>query len=160
MIYGVARYRRGTNRQWSSEVGLAALAVISVCAAAYSVSAKGADYLISNAKRISGFADWPCDVLPLHPLITLPRIVTHPPVTEIQSHLQSGRQPLVINVERRVAEERKAAGPRWKRFLRKEYWQRWWLKRRTVRVAEPENLFPDWRLEEPDDAHPVRALIK
>lgn len=142
MMYGFARYRKGTRRQWSADIGLANLAVNSVCAAAYSISARGADYLISNVSRIAGFADWPCDVLPLHPLITLPRLATHPPLTATQSHLQSGRAALVDAQRREFLERRAAAGPRWKRFGRKEYWERWWLKRRTIRIAEPEGLSP------------------
>src|SRR5699024_7975727 len=81
-------------RRWSNEIKLAPLAANSWSAIAYSVTAYGADYILSGSKRISGFADWPVDMMPLIPTVTLPMIVRHPPRLADNSYIEAGRLAL------------------------------------------------------------------
>src|SRR5690625_1450050 len=115
MMYMTARHFRRGRRRWSEAIELAPLAENSFCAAAYSISASGAHYLLSRTKPLQAHADWPCDMLPLHPMITLPRLVNHPPLTTEQSYLMAKRAPLLDFRRRELLARRAAAGSRWKR---------------------------------------------
>src|SRR5690625_3552736 len=94
MGYGTARVYRYRNRRWSNDIELAPLAQRSWSAIAYSVTAHGAGYILSGSERVSGFADWPVDIMPLMPVVTLPMIVGHPPRLANNSYIEAGRLAL------------------------------------------------------------------
>ncbi|VDC33615.1 glycosyltransferase family 25 protein [Pseudogemmobacter humi] len=94
----------------------------------YSISAKAAGYILEHSRPLAGLADWPCDVMPLSPLVTLPRIVDHPDIVVSDSALERER-----DASRKSAAS--SASPRALRFFRTKYWRRWWLKRRTKKIS-------------------------
>jgi len=124
--WGARVYYR-QRRQLTDQITLIPLAVNSCLTSGYSISEKGARYILDHAVPLGGLADWPCDIMPLAPLVTLPRIVDHPPFTFTHSTLEMDRQLLTGS--------RNTRSKRWKRFLRGSYWKRWWLKRRTRRIS-------------------------
>src|SRR5690625_4444400 len=94
MDYWPARVFWRQRRSWSSEIELAPLAENTTCADAYSIPAECAQHMLSKSMPLAGLADWPCDVRPLDPLFTVPRIVTHLPANSAHSHLKSERDTL------------------------------------------------------------------
>lgn len=118
-------YRR--RRRWSDQIMLIPLGENACLTTGYSVSQKGARYILGRTVPLGGLADWPCDLMSLAPLATLPRIVAHPSITTTNSTLEIDRQVLGGQSERCPNRKR--------RFLRASYWRRWWLKRRTRRVS-------------------------
>src|SRR5699024_6250809 len=79
MIYSWALAYRKKWRELTDRVMLAPLARNAFAAAGYSISARGARYVLRHGVPVSGFADWPCDVTLLRPLATVPQIIRHPP---------------------------------------------------------------------------------
>ena len=57
----------------------------------YSVSPKACRFIMSNSLPITIPADWPCDLMPLKPRITCPRLVTAPVEQSGQSILMDER---------------------------------------------------------------------
>ncbi len=87
----------------------------------YVISREGAEYILANALPLSRPADWPCDLGPLTKYACTPRLVDHPDKASSNSSLEQGR--------------RKPKRPRIHRFLRKEYWRNWRLKRSSTLIA-------------------------
>lgn len=88
---------------------------------AYVISRKGAEYILENALPLSRPADWPCDLGPLSKYACNPRLVDHLDKVASGSALEKGR--------------RTPTRPRLHRFLRKEYWRNWRLKRSSTLIA-------------------------
>jgi glycosyl transferase family 25 len=89
----------------------------------YTISATAAAGLRAASLPISFTADWPCDISRFGALATWPRLIGHPMASPDQSHISGDRvQPQ----------------HRGRRFLRPDYWQRWWRKRRSVRLPDAE----------------------
>lgn len=87
-------WRHGT-RQLFPDVQIRGLSENAFMAAGYSLSARGADYMVRNSSPISERADWPCDVTRIKAVITIPRLVMHPDPDSEQSSLSKGRANLV-----------------------------------------------------------------
>lgn len=92
---------------------------------AYSLTNGAARYIVSRCQPLACHADWPCDMMPLRPLVAVPRLVTQPPVSVSQSSLEA---------ERLQSSARSSKAGRWKRFGKATYWHRWLLKRATLRI--------------------------
>lgn len=131
MDYWPARVFWRQRRSWSSEIELIPLAENTCLASGYSISAEGARYMLSRTTPLAGLADWPCDLAPLQPLITFPKLVQQPQTLSGHSYLEAERAAL-LESER---ETRAPATSRWARFGRRDYWRRWWMKRRTRRIS-------------------------
>lgn len=127
MDYGPARVFWRQRRSWSNEIALAPLAENAHLTSGYSISARGARYMLAQTMPLAGLADWPCDMIPLRPLITVPRLVQQPEACASDSDLKSERDFLIEN--------RDPIAARWRRFGRRDYWRRWWMKRRTRRIS-------------------------
>lgn len=93
----------------------------------YSLSAKAAHYILARSRPLAGLADWPCDIMPLAPLVTLPHLVNHPYIEVSGSTLERERDAARKSVT--------PSGSRVLRFFRASYWRRWWFKRRTKKVS-------------------------
>lgn len=130
MGYHPVRIFRYRTRRWSREIRIAELAELTWSTIAYSISARGAEYILSHSPRLAGVADWPVDLLPLRPCVTLPAIVTHP-LSSPDSSIEVERAPRQAMAVGQEAEQPSQFQPRWARFGRTDYWQRWWFKRRS-----------------------------
>lgn len=126
MDYWPARVFWRRRQRWSDEITLLPLAENTCLASCYSISARGAAYMLSQTAPLAGLADWPCDMVPLGPLVTVPRLAHQAPESVAKSSLSSERDDLF--------EQREPGGRRWTRFGRRDYWRRWWMKRRTRRL--------------------------
>lgn len=93
----------------------------------YSLSAKAAHYILARSRPLAGLADWPCNLMPLAPLVTLPHLVDHPNTEVSGSTLERERDAARKSVA--------PSGSRALRFFRASYWRRWWFKRRTKKVS-------------------------
>lgn len=115
--YGTARiWRFGFRSQRISEaVRLVATVRNSGLANAYSISSSAAAFLLDNALPISLPADWPCNLMPLAPKITVPRLCAHPNIYLDQlSHLACGREHAKsLAAGRDSSEERRNPLPKW-----------------------------------------------
>lgn len=69
-------------------------------ATGYALSTKAARFILEKSIPVSLPADWPCDLSPIKPSVTVPRIVGHPPADHEGSHLYQPR-----NVSKRNAKE-------------------------------------------------------
>lgn len=114
------------RRRLTEDIALVPIAENASLTTGYCISARGARFLLAAATPMAGLADWPCDTIPLGALVTSPRIVTHPPITASTSAIEAERVLLDAR--------RPPATGRLKRFLRKAYWQRWWVKRFATRL--------------------------
>lgn len=123
--YKSARYFPWSVRALSPNVKVARSGVNAGLATGYSLSAQAAGHILSNARPLRGLADWPCDLQPLRPLITLPDIVSQPKAIKGHSTLEAGRRPL-----RDVPKVGRV-----NRFGRRAYWRRWLLKRLTRKIG-------------------------
>lgn len=83
----------------------------------YSLSAKGAKFLVENSLPLRAPADWPCSTLPLRPLVAVPRLVDQPE-EKACSVIANGRRY-----------EKKRAKRKLQRFFQKRWWHRGWEKR-------------------------------
>ena len=92
----------------------------------YSISHRGAAYILENGLPLRGPADWPCDVTGLPTMLALPRVVDHPAWENSDSALEAARGAIVSSAtsEKRIL-----------LFLKRAYWRRWWFKRRTTRIS-------------------------
>lgn len=89
---------------------------------AYTLNKEVAQYIVSKSQPLVSHADWPCDMMPICPVVALPRLVTQPPVSTSQSTLERAR----------LQSASQAKQPhRWRRFGRASYWRRWARKRTT-----------------------------
>jgi glycosyl transferase family 25 len=117
----------GRRRRWSDDISLIPLAANASLATGYSLSARGARYMLHHTMPVGGLADWPCDMTGLGGLVTWPRLVDHPPFETSDSAIEKARRALVDGLE----------PPRGRalRFLSAAYWRRWWFKRRTRKIS-------------------------
>ncbi|WP_039017052.1 glycosyltransferase family 25 protein [Halocynthiibacter namhaensis] len=81
----------------------------------YYITQAGAVKMLAATGKISGVADWPCDISTLDCRALMPRTVTSPPADVAISHIHEQRKNLV-------------ASSTSMRFLTPTYWKRWWLK--------------------------------
>lgn len=126
MDYMHARYRPWKKKRYFDHIKLVQLVENAGLTTAYSLSRFSTEYILSRSSPLRAAADWPCDVTPLQPLVTVPRLVTQPPASENHSAIEIERAPLIAERRRRN---------RWKRFGRMKYWKRWLSKKatRTIR---------------------------
>ena len=92
----------------------------------YSISHRGAAYILENGLPLRGPADWPCDVTVLPTMLALPRVVDHPAWETDASTIEAGRDAIVSA----MGTEKSSF-----RFFKRAYWRRWWFKRRTARIS-------------------------
>ena len=123
MDYSYARYWPWKTKQFKG-VKFRELAQNAVTATAYSLSLNAAQYILSQSRPLKGFADWPCDMMPLRPLATVPRLATQPAICLTHSTLEAGRL-------QSMAAAARSKPARWKRFGSASYWRRWVFKRTT-----------------------------
>lgn len=93
----------------------------------YSISKRGAEYILSHGLPLRQPADWPCDVTPLPAMLAFPRVVDHPPWEGSDSTIEADRRAIQLS----ILKERRS----FRRFFKRAYWRRWWFKRLTVRVS-------------------------
>jgi glycosyl transferase, family 25 len=91
--YGPARiWRFGTGkRRETRKLFSERLVYNAALATAYSLSHRGAAYLLENALPLRCVADWPCDLKPIRPRIIRPKLVGRLPRSH-NSTLESGRR--------------------------------------------------------------------
>ena len=121
-----ARVRRGSARQLAPGLTLHRLVANASLSTGYSISRRGAQHVLAHSSPLAGLADWPCDIAALGALVTVPRIVDHPP-DAAGSGIEAAR--------RRLVDAKPREELRWKRFSRRAYWVRWWCKRRGRKVS-------------------------
>lgn len=119
-------WRMGKRRRLPAGFTLAAWAETASLATGYSISAKGAAHIRKHGLPLRSIPDWPCDLLPIAPVLTLPRVVDHPDWTLEHSALEKGRRDAVA-----VQRARKSG----LKYLRRAYWKRWIFKRLTQKVS-------------------------
>lgn len=81
----------------------------------YYITQAGAVKMLAATGKISGVADWPCDITALDCRALMPRPVTQPSPDVTTSHIHEQRKNHV-------------ASSTYRRFLASTYWKRWWLK--------------------------------
>lgn len=121
--YNNARYYRWPCPKFFAQVKLARVVQNAHLTSGYSLSNQAAQYMLLHSRPLAGCADWPCDLQPLKPKITLPRLITQPPINPANSVLHEERKLMLEAVSR------KPRSGRWKRFGRASYWRRWIIKR-------------------------------
>lgn len=82
----------------------------------YYLTQAAARKLIKATGKISGVADWPCDIASLDCRALMPRVVAGPTMEGEASQIHEQRKDLVVSNAS-------------KRFLTCCYWKQWWLKR-------------------------------
>lgn len=135
MDYAGARCHRFRRNYNFNGVRLVQLARTCALTTGYALSVAAAEYIISRSHPLRGPADWPTDITPLHPLITVPRLVYQPSNKDTSSDLEIERR--VIDDEAfslHLSDNRRGRKSRWKRFGRASYWRRWWFKRMTKAI--------------------------
>ncbi len=121
-----ARVRRGSSRLLAPGIAVHRLVSNASLTTGYSISRRGAQHVLACSTPLAGLADWPCDMVALGALVTVPRIVDHPPDTA-GSEIETAR--------RRLVDANPGEPQRWKRFSRRAYWVRWWFKRRSRKIS-------------------------
>lgn len=127
MDYFGARYYPWKTRSFFDEVQIVQAARNACLASGYSLSAKAAGYILSQSRPLKGLADWPCDLQPIKPHITLPCLIRQPPPNPDQSSLERDRKPLRKPQKKGIQH----IIERWKRFGSSSYWRQWCMKRFT-----------------------------
>jgi glycosyl transferase family 25 len=122
-----ARVKLWGRRRWKPGISLLLLAENASLTTGYSLSAAAAKYLLNQATPLAGLADWPCDLMAIGPVVTQPPLIRHPDPNLANSDIEPGRRALVSAMD--------TGGSRWRRFLRKSYWKRWWFKRTTRKIS-------------------------
>lgn len=132
--YGWARVWKGGVRRPNVKgaFGLARLVFNAGLATGYSISREGCQFMLDNSVPISLPADWPCDLRPLGPLVTVPRLV-QPPPSGYGSHISKARQQAKNNA---ILKGKDNARERWTHQL---------LKRRRSEARNP----PPWHYPYP-----------
>lgn len=113
-----ARVARGSARALAGGQAWRLL-LPSLLTTGYTISARGAGFMLAQTQPLAGTADWPCDITRLGALAMDPPAIGHPDEAAGPSHLRGERR-------RRVAP--------W-RFFTLGYWRRWWAKRRAYRLS-------------------------
>lgn len=93
----------------------------------YTISQAAAAHILQHGLPLRAPADWPCDVSSLQTMLALPRVVDHPQVGGGESFIETER----ASIERKPRQK----GNRSRRFFKRNYWRRWWVKRMTERVS-------------------------
>lgn len=109
----------GAKIRLTKNIALLKLSLPSCLTTGYSISAKAAQHLIEAGTPLSDVADWPGDILELEAVVCSPRVVTHTDQSFGPSHLRN---------------ERTTVKPNLSRFLRADYWRRWYVKRLSRRI--------------------------
>lgn len=122
-----ARVWRQGHLAFLPEITFLPLASNASLSTGYSLSAKAACYILEHSRPLAGLADWPCDLMPLAPVVTLPRLVDHPNIGVSGSTLERARKD--------AKKSATPAGSRSLRFFKAGYWRRWWFKRRTKKIS-------------------------
>lgn len=122
MDYDGAIYYRWSTKKLFGRVRLVKSVQNMALTSGYSLSAYAANYILSQSRPLTGVADWPCDLQPLKPKFTLPRLITQP--DEPRDSSLEGERNLHIKSEKKKRETH-----RWKRFSRASYWRHWIVKR-------------------------------
>lgn len=81
----------------------------------YYLTQTAARKIIDATGRISGVADWPCDIAALDCRAVMPRVIAAPPMEAEMSQIHEQRKDLIVSNAS-------------KRYLTYRYWKRWWLK--------------------------------
>ncbi|MCX7685510.1 MAG: glycosyltransferase family 25 protein [Acetobacteraceae bacterium] len=126
--YGSARVMRGTEREAIPGVVTYELALPAALAVAYSVSAPAAAALLRAATPVAATADWPCDTTRLGARIVVPKLVHHPTPSVVPSTIGGARRARDLG----LPDPKK----RLSRFVRRDYWRRWWRKRGSFWLPE------------------------
>lgn len=125
MFYSGARRKILRKSIRSRQATLAPLSGNAYSTAGYALSASAAQYILSNSRPLAGTADWPCDLGPIRPMATIPRLLLHPERIAGQSSLQDARQAsgaLATRISYLRAGE-SSHQIRWKRLVRPEFWR-------------------------------------
>lgn len=93
----------------------------------YALSQNAASFILDHALPLRSPADWPCDLGPLGPYCTEPRIVDHPVAEQAGSTLGAKRNTLVERQKRSLRYGRK--------YLESRYWKKKWMKMITRRLS-------------------------
>jgi len=96
----------------------------------YTLSSRGAAFLVANSLPLQRPADWPCDITPLKPLAVLPRLVDRPE-DRSDSTIEKSRS-LEFATKPRIAKTRKN---RILRRFRSSWWRKKFLKRFAYRIS-------------------------
>lgn len=138
MDHHIARASFFGHRKWSDFITLAPLAANAYAATGYSITRKAAQFLRDNGTPLAGVADWPCDMQPLRPLATLPRLIESPPEADPKSAIEPGRREKMdeqLDREFPILKNNKRRGQSPLRIFRRAYWKRWRLKHFTFRIS-------------------------
>lgn len=138
MFYSGARRKILRKSIRSRQATLAPLSGNADSTAGYALSASAAQYILSNSRPLAGTADWPCDLEPIRPMATIPRLLVHPERIEGQSSLQDMRKTLQSTTRPppyfRDGEEFRQI--RWKRYGRASYWKYAWSQRGSGKMKQ------------------------
>jgi glycosyl transferase, family 25 len=115
-----ARVRPGTDVELSPGFSAHRIALPPFRTTGYAISHSGADFLLRACDKIAMTADWPADIARIRTYAIWPRVVRPRATTEGSS----------------IAEVRRtqAVSGRWRRFLRRDYWQRTGAKFGSLRL--------------------------
>lgn len=86
----------------------------------YTLSSRGAAYLVAHSLPLQRPADWPCDITPLKPLAVIPRSVERPE-DETNSTIEASRN--------RLSSERRNRFKTRKERLFRKFRSSWWRKK-------------------------------
>ncbi|QPZ89700.1 glycosyltransferase family 25 protein [Thioclava electrotropha] len=93
----------------------------------YAINQQAASFILEQALPLRCPADWPCDLRPLGPYCTVPRLVDHPTAEQVPSSLGVTRNTLAKRQKRNLKYG-------WK-YLESSYWKKKWLKITARRLS-------------------------
>ncbi|QPZ91612.1 glycosyltransferase family 25 protein [Thioclava electrotropha] len=96
-------------------------------ATGYAINQQAASFILEQALPLRSPADWPCDLRPLGPYCTVPRLVDHPTAEQVASSLGGRRNTLTKRQKRNLKYGRK--------YLASRYWKKKWIKLITRRLS-------------------------
>lgn len=96
----------------------------------YTISFRGAAYLVAASFPLQRPADWPCDITPLKPLAVLPQLVDRPE-DETGSAIEASRNLSFSERRNRI----KTIKERFRRKLRLSWWHKKLRRRFTCRIS-------------------------
>lgn len=124
-----ARVKRWARPRFSQDgVDYLPLAADAYIAAGYALTRAAAAHILRGSQPLRAHADWPCPLAPLRPLAALPQVILHLDGSEAPSYLYDGRQEICKT-------QPKSRKGRWKRYLRRAYWARKYLKLSTRLIS-------------------------
>jgi glycosyl transferase family 25 len=104
------RVRRGTDFEIAPGFAAHRIALPPFRTTGYAISRSGANFLLRTSDKVAMTADWPADIASIRTYAIWPRVV-RPRATTEGSSIAEGRRT-------------QAVSGRWRRFLRRDYWQR------------------------------------